>query len=61
MIQHYAPVVGWGGGEEQVHNVVYVSIVRLKEQTVILRQESAVILRQESNPGRLRGLQGPYQ
>jgi hypothetical protein len=23
VIQHYAPVVGWGGGEEQVHNVDY--------------------------------------
>ncbi len=23
MIQHYAPVVRWGGGEEQVHNVDY--------------------------------------
>ena len=26
VIQHYAPVVGWGGGgvEEQMHNVDYV-------------------------------------
>jgi hypothetical protein len=23
VIQHYAPVVGWGRGEEQVHNVDY--------------------------------------
>jgi hypothetical protein len=23
VIQHYAPVVGWGGGEEQMHNVDY--------------------------------------
>jgi hypothetical protein len=23
VIQHYASVVGWGGGEEQVHNVEY--------------------------------------
>jgi hypothetical protein len=23
VIQHYAPVVGWGGGGEQMHNVEY--------------------------------------
>jgi hypothetical protein len=23
VIQHYAPVVGWGGMEEQMHNVDY--------------------------------------
>jgi hypothetical protein len=23
VIQHYAPVVGWGGVEEQMHNVDY--------------------------------------
>ncbi len=23
MIQHYAPVLGWGGMEEQMHNVDY--------------------------------------
>jgi hypothetical protein len=23
VVQHYAPVVGWGGGEEQMHNVDY--------------------------------------
>ena len=23
VIQHYAPVVGWGGVEEQMHNVYY--------------------------------------
>jgi hypothetical protein len=23
VIQHFAPVVGWGGGEEQMHNVDY--------------------------------------
>ncbi len=23
VIQHFTPVVGWGGGEEQVHNVEY--------------------------------------
>ncbi len=24
VIQHYAPVAGWGGVEEQMHNVDYV-------------------------------------
>ena len=26
VIQHYAPVVGWGGGVEQVHNVDYLPV-----------------------------------
>jgi hypothetical protein len=48
VIQHYAPVVGWGGGggKEQMHNVDY--------DPGPWRQTLKDCLRRGSNPGRMR-------
>ena len=52
VIQHYAPVVGWGGGgEEQMHNVDYDP--GPWRQTLICH-------RRGSNPGRLRHRRALY-
>ncbi len=48
MIQHYAPVVGWGGGEEQVYNVDYAPVKTVGgggvNRCVMLSKGSAFII-----------------
>jgi hypothetical protein len=36
VIQHYAPVVGWGGVEEQMHNVLIMTLDPSWRQTLRL-------------------------
>jgi hypothetical protein len=54
VIQHYAPVVGWGGVEEQMHNVDYLL------PWTLAGDKHYDCLHRGSNPCRLRHRQALY-